>query len=213
MLRIRSIFFRIRIRGSGFKNSDPDPGDPKEAESDRIRIRILLDMCLMFSKINHFLWYFDTKSEHLMTIKIKDKKLILTKLLLRQFYITRKVELQGSFCVWRIRSQYFLGSGSGWSNKTGSDRIRIRNTEYNNKDVVLWEDIKNILYCWHVRSNLSRRLLRTSNEKRCFWAGFFCRLRRFYIVLKNSWLPTFAVISANIGVFNASPYRTTTGLK
>ena len=27
VLRIRSIFFRIRIRGSGFENTDPDP-DP-----------------------------------------------------------------------------------------------------------------------------------------------------------------------------------------
>ena len=37
-------FFRIRIRGSGFKipDTDPDPGDPKTTGSDRIRIRILL---------------------------------------------------------------------------------------------------------------------------------------------------------------------------
>ena len=33
-----------------------------------------LDMFLMFSKINNFLWHFDTKSKHLMTPKIKDKK-------------------------------------------------------------------------------------------------------------------------------------------
>ena len=32
-----------------------------------------------------------------MTLKIKDKKIILTKLLLRQFYTTRKLELQGLF--------------------------------------------------------------------------------------------------------------------
>ena len=29
-------FFHIRIRVSGFKNSDPDPGDPKRPDSDRI---------------------------------------------------------------------------------------------------------------------------------------------------------------------------------
>ena len=40
-----------------------------------------------------------------MTLKIKDKKIILTKLLFRQLYVTRKFELQGSFCV--------KGSGSG----------------------------------------------------------------------------------------------------
>ena len=36
-------FFRIRIRGSGFKNTDPDPGDPKKTGSDRIRIRLRYD--------------------------------------------------------------------------------------------------------------------------------------------------------------------------
>ena len=30
-------FFRIRIRGSCFKNQYPDPGDPKKTEFDRIR--------------------------------------------------------------------------------------------------------------------------------------------------------------------------------
>ena len=35
-------FFGIRIRGSGFLNTDPDPGDPKKTGSDRFRIRILL---------------------------------------------------------------------------------------------------------------------------------------------------------------------------
>ena len=34
-----------------------------------------------------------------MTLKIKDKKIIMTKLLFRQLYITRKFELQGSFCA------------------------------------------------------------------------------------------------------------------
>ena len=35
VLRIRSIFFRIRIRGSGFliTDPDPDPDDPKKAGS------------------------------------------------------------------------------------------------------------------------------------------------------------------------------------
>ena len=58
-------FFRIqiRIRGSGFKNTDPDPYPT-----------YYLDMLLMFSKINNFLWHFLTKSKHYMTLKIKDKK-------------------------------------------------------------------------------------------------------------------------------------------
>ena len=34
-----------------------------------------LDIFLMFSKIYNFLWYFYTKSKHLMSLKIKDKKL------------------------------------------------------------------------------------------------------------------------------------------
>ena len=40
-----------------------------------------------------------------MTHKIKDKKIIWTKLYFRQFYLTRKFELQGSFVD--------KGSGSG----------------------------------------------------------------------------------------------------
>ena len=32
VLRIRSIFSRIRIRGSGFQNPDLDPGDPKRLD-------------------------------------------------------------------------------------------------------------------------------------------------------------------------------------
>ena len=35
---------------------------------------LYLEMFLMFSKINIFLWHFPTKSEHPMTLKIKDKK-------------------------------------------------------------------------------------------------------------------------------------------
>ena len=38
-----------------------------------------------------------------MTHKIKDKKIIWTKLYFRQFYLARKFELQGSFCGKRIR--------------------------------------------------------------------------------------------------------------
>ena len=55
-----------------------------------------------------------------MTLKIKDNKIIWTKLCFRQFYITRKFELQGSFCGQRIRIRYFPGSGSGRPKKTGS---------------------------------------------------------------------------------------------
>ena len=71
VLRIWFIFFRIWIRGSGFKNSDP----------------ILdLDMFLMFRIINIFIWHFPTKSKHAMTLKIKDKKNIWRKLDFRQFH-------------------------------------------------------------------------------------------------------------------------------
>ena len=47
-------FVRIRIRGSGFLNTDPDPDDPKKAGSDRIRI--LLRFVLDVSKINIFFY-------------------------------------------------------------------------------------------------------------------------------------------------------------
>ena len=53
--------------GSGPFFSDPDPADPKKTGSGSF-----LDMFEMFSKINN---YFYTKSKHLMTLKIKDKKL------------------------------------------------------------------------------------------------------------------------------------------
>ena len=69
-------FFRIqiRLRGSGFKNPDPDLGNPKKTGSDRIRIRIhryVFDVQQTKEKLCHFY----TKSKHLMTLKIKDKKL------------------------------------------------------------------------------------------------------------------------------------------
>ena len=75
-------------------SSVADPADPKKTGSGS---GSFLDMFEMFSKINNFLWYFYTKSKHLMTLKIKGKKNILTELLFRQLYITRKFELQGSF--------------------------------------------------------------------------------------------------------------------
>ena len=46
----------------------------------------------------------------------------LTKLYFRQFYITRILEVQGSFCDLRILIRFFPGhrSESGWPKKTGS---------------------------------------------------------------------------------------------
>ena len=88
--------FKIRIRITQ-KRSDPT-GSGSGSGS-------FLDMFLMFSKINIFVWHILTKSKHLVTLKIKDKKIILTTLYFRQFYITRKFELQGSFVD--------KGSGSG----------------------------------------------------------------------------------------------------
>ena len=74
----------------------------------------------MFSKINiFFLWHFLTKSKHPMTLKIKDKKLVWRNCMLDNF-ITRKCELQGSFCVTRIRIRV-----------TQKDRIQINNTGIN----------------------------------------------------------------------------------
>ena len=69
-------FFRIRIRRSGFLNTDPELGDLKKTGSDQILIwiRILLRYVFIFSKINIFLWHFLMKFNHLMTLKIKDKK-------------------------------------------------------------------------------------------------------------------------------------------
>ena len=60
-----------------------------------------------------------------MTLKIKDKKIIWTKLYLGQFYVMRKFELQGSF--------FDKGSGifSDPDPVTQKDRIRIRNTAFN----------------------------------------------------------------------------------
>ena len=82
VLRIRSIFYRIWIRGSDYKSSDPDPS-----------YRYVFDVEQNNNLLSHFL----TKSKHLMTLKIKDKNIILTKLYFRQFYITRKLELEGFF--------------------------------------------------------------------------------------------------------------------
>ena len=72
VLRIRSIFrIRIRIHGSGFQNLYPDPGDPKKTGYGS---GSYLDMFLMLSKKN-LLWHFYTKSKHVMTLKIKEKKI------------------------------------------------------------------------------------------------------------------------------------------
>ena len=73
VLRIRSNFSYPDPRIRGFLNTDPDPDDPKKAGSDWIRIRILLRYVLVVRKINNFLWHFLTKSNHLMTLKIKNK--------------------------------------------------------------------------------------------------------------------------------------------
>ena len=85
------MYLSFQCCGSGPVFSDPDPnlGDPKRP--DQTRSGSYLDMFLMFVKINKFLWPFLTKSKHLMTLKIKDKKIILTKLYLRQFNLTRKL--------------------------------------------------------------------------------------------------------------------------
>ena len=91
VLRIRSIFsgsgsadlvFKIRIRIR--IRVTPKRPDPTGSGS-------YLEMFLMFSKIKKMLWHFYTKSKHLMRLKIKDKKIILTKLYFRQFYVTRKL--------------------------------------------------------------------------------------------------------------------------
>ena len=88
-------FFRIRMRGSGFKNTDPDPEDSKKTGSDRIRIRIILRY--VFDVKQNKQWHFLTKSKHFMTLKIKDKKIVWTKLYFRQFFTAKK--LHGSFCA------------------------------------------------------------------------------------------------------------------
>ena len=113
-------FFRIRIHGSGFQNSDPDPVDPKKTGSGSN-----LDLFFMFSKINNCFmafWYliltsYDTSS--------KIKKIILTKLYFRQFYITRKLELLGSFLS-KDSDPVFSRIRIWVTKKDGSNRIRIQ---------------------------------------------------------------------------------------
>ena len=68
---------------------------------------------------------FYTKSKHLMTPKIKDNKIGLTKLYFRQLYVTRKFELQGSFCVYSVFSVYIQIRAAQ------KDRIWIGNTGTN----------------------------------------------------------------------------------
>ena len=63
-----------------------------------------------------------------MTLKIKIK-IILTKLYFKQFYITKQLELQGSFVNKGSGSRSGISSGSGWPKKTGSELLRIRNTD------------------------------------------------------------------------------------
>ena len=86
VLRIRSIFSRIRIRDSGLKNTDPDPGDLKKTGSGSY-----LDIFLMFSKINNFLRHFLTNSEHHMTPKIKDKKSYLDETVFETYLYNEKI--------------------------------------------------------------------------------------------------------------------------
>ena len=60
-----------------------------------------LDMFFfMFRKINNFVWHFLTEYKHLMTHKIKEKLIFLTKLYFRQFYMTRKLELHTMVFLW-----------------------------------------------------------------------------------------------------------------
>ena len=68
-------FSRIRIRGSGS----------------------YLDMFLMFNKINNFLWYFYTESNHLMTLKIKEKKYVDETVVYTILY-NHKIRITVFFC-------------------------------------------------------------------------------------------------------------------
>ena len=42
----------------------------------------------------------------LVTLKIRDQKIILPKLYFRQYYMTRKRDVQGSFCGLRILNRF-----------------------------------------------------------------------------------------------------------
>ena len=83
-----SLFTPVQCCGSGPFFSGSGSADPIFEIRIQIRIRVTqkrpdpdLDpdptqICFfMLSKINIFLWHFLTKSKHLMTLKIKDKKL------------------------------------------------------------------------------------------------------------------------------------------
>ena len=73
-----------------------------------LRIRILLMyICsshyLILRKQNIFhlpLLCLLTLFKHLVTLKIKDQNIIFPKLYFRQYYISRKVNSQGSVCLW-----------------------------------------------------------------------------------------------------------------
>ena len=86
VLRLRSDFFRFRIWS-------PDP-----ILNIEIRIRILLRNVFDVKLKIFFVWHFLNYCKHLMTLKIKDIQIILMKLYFIQLYITRILELQGSFC-------------------------------------------------------------------------------------------------------------------
>ena len=90
MLRIRSVFFRIRIRVT---QKRPDPTGSGS----------YLDMFLMFSKINNYLWHFYTIYINISwQLKSKIKKWFWRNCILGNFIFR---EIQGSFVD--------KGSGSG----------------------------------------------------------------------------------------------------
>ena len=98
------------------------------------RIRILLRYVLIFSKINNLYFYGIFKPNlNIFWFLNKDKKVILTKLLFRQFYISRKLNYKSLFVD--------KGSGSGIFPErirvTQKDRIQIRNTSLENPMISL----------------------------------------------------------------------------
>ena len=68
IIHFSNTFYQCCGSGPFFESGSADPGDPKKTGSGSY-----LDMFLMFSRINNFLWYLYTKSNHLMTLQIKDK--------------------------------------------------------------------------------------------------------------------------------------------
>ena len=160
----------------------------------------------MFSKIKYF-FYGIFLPNLIILWHLKSKiKFIWTELYFRQWYLTRKIKLQGSFCGWRIRIRYFPGSGSGWPKKTGSDRIRIRNTAWNLRPHL--RQLKYLSYClcwrWHIKVHCNFRSCLIINETWHSWRAVPFKLAKCACQLRTSTAHVYCAFNVVLLVFNKS---------